>query len=128
MFRKLWIFPIGALLLPGSTAQPARADWLFTPSLGAAFGGDAPSQPITYGGSAAFLRAGVVGVEFDAAVTPDFFGNDTPSIGDSNVTTVMGNLMLAVPVGEPGIRPYVSGGVGLIRHARDERLERVRAE
>jgi len=115
MFRRLWILPIAVLSLLGSTAQPARADWLFTPYLGAAFGGDTPSEQITYGGSAAFLGAGIFGVEFDAGITPDFYGDDTPSISDSNVTTVMGNLMLAVPLGEPGIRPYVSGGVGLIR-------------
>ena len=56
MFRRLWILPIAVLSLLGSTAQPARADWLFTPYLGAAFGGDTPSEQITYGGSAAFLE------------------------------------------------------------------------
>ena len=88
MFRKLWVLPIAVLLL-GSTAQTARADWLFTPYLGAAFGGDTTSEQITYGGSAAFLGAGIFGVEFDAGITPDFYGDDTPSISDSNVTTVM---------------------------------------
>jgi len=114
MFRQLKILPFVAVLLLG-LSQPARADWLFTPYLGAAFGGDTPSQQITYGGSAAFLGAGVFGFEFDAGITPDFFGNHSLSIGDSNVTTVMGNLMLAIPLGEPGVRPYVSGGAGLIR-------------
>ncbi len=91
MIRQLQIFPTAVLLLLAASAQPAHADWLLTPYLGAAFGGDTTSQQITYGGSAAFLGAGVFGVEFDAAITPDFFGNHTPSISDSNVTTVMGN-------------------------------------
>jgi hypothetical protein len=115
MFRQLRIVPFVAVLLLGFMSQPARADWLFTPYLGAAFGGDTPSQQITYGGSVAYLGAGVIGAEFDAGITPDFFSSNTPSIGDSNVTTVMGNLMVAVPLGEPGVRPYVSGGAGLIR-------------
>src|SRR5689334_5513942 len=115
MFRQLRVLPFALVLLLGAMAQPARADWLFTPYLGAAFGGDTPSQQITYGGSVAYLGAGVIGAEFDAGITPDFFGNNSSDIGDSNVSTVMGNLMVAIPLGEPGVRPYVSGGVGLIR-------------
>jgi opacity protein-like surface antigen len=97
-------------------AAPARADVLLTPFLGVTFGGDTPSQQVNYGLSAAFLGAGIFGVEFDASFTPNFFDSDdgTP-LDDSNVATVMGNLMLAAPAVVPGIRPYASGGVGLIR-------------
>ena len=77
MIRQLKIFPTAPLLLLAATAQPERADWLLTPYLGAAFGGDTTSQQVTYGASAAFLGAGVFGVEFDAAITPDFFDNNT---------------------------------------------------
>ena len=42
----------------------------------------------------------------------------TFELGDSNVTTFMANLILGVPVGGQtggGVRPYVVGGVGLLR-------------
>ena len=68
------------------------------------------------------MGAGVIGFEFDLGYTPNFFQNTTGScnfeFGDSNVTTLMGNLILGVPIGGQhglGFRPYASGGVGLIR-------------
>jgi len=58
----------------------------------------------------------------DLGFTPNFFedtaGDGDFAFGDSNVTTLMGNLILGVPIGGQhgaGIRPYVSGGVGLMR-------------
>ncbi len=98
-------------------AAPARADWLLTPYLGVTFGGDTPNEQVNFGGSIAFLGAGVFGVEFDAAITPNFFDSDNPNaqLEDSNVSTVMANLMIAAPASTPGIRPYGSGGIGLIR-------------
>lgn len=100
-----------------AAAAPARADWLLTPFLGVTFGGDTPNEQVNFGGSIAFLGSGIFGVEFDAAITPNFFDSDDPSsqLEDSNVSTVMGNLMLAAPATTPGIRPYGSAGVGLIR-------------
>jgi opacity protein-like surface antigen len=100
------------------TAAPARADWLLTPYLGVTFGGDTPNQQVNYGLSAAFLGAGVFGLEVDAAITPNFFdeGAGAP-IEDSNVSTFMANLMLSAPSQTPAFRPYASAGVGLI-HAR----------
>jgi opacity protein-like surface antigen len=56
----------------------------------------------------------VLGFEIDAAITPEFFGSDLEGIDDSNVSTVMANLMLSAPSQTP-VRPYASGGVGLIR-------------
>lgn len=103
-----------ALALVLFTATPARADWLLTPYLGLTFGGDAPDQKLNYGLSAAFLGSGVFGFEFDASLTPDFFDSNTSAIEDSNVSTVMGSLMLAAPSGSP-IRPYVAAGAGIIR-------------
>ena len=101
------------------TALPARADWLLTPYLGVTFGGDTEGQHITYGGSIGWMGAGVFGFEFDGAFAPDVFdtddGVDLP-IRDSNATTLMANLILGAPIGgAAGVRPYVSGGAGLIR-------------
>jgi opacity protein-like surface antigen len=52
-------------------------------------------------------------------VTPDFFGeSDDVLLGDNNVLTWMGNVLIGVPVGGQsgfGLRPFATGGVGLIR-------------
>ena len=101
-----------------TSATPARADWLLTPYLGVTFGGDTPDQQVNYGLSAAFLGAGVFGLEVDAAITPNFFdAGDDVDIEDSNVSTFMVNMMLSAPSQTPAIRPYASAGVGII-HAR----------
>ena len=105
---------VAALLV---TVQPAKADWLLTPFLGVTFGADTPSQQVNYGVSAALLGGGVFGVEFDVALTPNFFNSDSSALQDGNVSTVMANLMLAAPMNGAPLRPYVSGGAGLI-HAR----------
>ena len=60
--------------------------------------------------------------KFDFGTTPNFFEN-TSGIGDfdwgdSNVTTLMGNIIVGVPIGGTsgiGIRPYGSVGIGLLR-------------
>lgn len=106
-----------ALALLISTAGPARADWLLTPYLGVTFGGDTESQHVTYGGSAAWMGAGVFGFEVDAAYAPDVFNatGTNRDLFDTNVATLMANLIVGVPLGAPGVRPYVSGGAGLLR-------------
>ena len=95
-------------------ATPARADWLLTPFLGVTFGGDTPNEQVNYGLSFGFLGGGVFGVEFDASITPNFFDSGNPAVPleDSNVSTVMGNLMLSIP---GPVRPYATGGFGLVR-------------
>jgi opacity protein-like surface antigen len=63
-----------------------------------------------------------VGFEIDFGWSPNFFENTTGDadfdFGDSNVTTLMANITLGIPIGGqsgPGIRPYASGGVGLMK-------------
>jgi len=109
---------LSAVFLLVLTAAPARADWLITPYLGSAFGGDTSSQHVTYGASAAWMSHGIVGVEFDGSIAPDLLDEDDGvvlGIADSNVTTLMGSIVLGAPFGEPGVRPYVVAGAGLIR-------------
>jgi opacity protein-like surface antigen len=117
MFRFL-SSAVSASLLLVMTAAPARADWLITPYLGTAFGGDTSSQHVTYGASAAWMSHGIVGVEFDGSIAPDLLDEDDGvvlGIADSNVTTLMGSLVIGAPLGEPGVRPYAVAGAGLIR-------------
>lgn len=101
------------------SAAPARADWLLTPYLGVSFGGDTQGQNVTYGGSIGYMGAGIIGFEIDGAFAPDLLDTDDGidlDISESNVTTFMGNLIIGAPIGgADGVRPYVSGGVGLMR-------------
>ena len=121
-----------AVVLSASAAAPrnASADWLLTPFLGSTFGGNANiadvsgstfsnefEQKINYGASLAWMGAGIVGFEVDFGYSPNFFGvaSNSPGfdlIGDGNVTTAMGNLVVGAPLGP--VRPYASGGLGLI--------------
>jgi len=96
----------------------ARAEGLFTAFAGSTFGGDSKSGTGTFGIALAGSAAGILGVELDLATTADPFGDDT-IVSDSSVTTVMGNLV--VGIGGP-IRPYATGGVGIIRSSIDTLL------
>lgn len=124
-----------ALLILGSAAKPASADWLLTPYVGVVFGGSANDfdindlsdefeQRVSFGGSLAWMGAGVFGLEVDYHLAPNFYqitdgGNDIEALDfDSSVQTLMGNVILGVPIGGTsgaGIRPYAAGGIGLMR-------------
>jgi opacity protein-like surface antigen len=121
------------VVLLSGVATPASADWLLTPYLGVTFGGSARfgdvgtfddnfEKKVTYGANLSWMGAGIVGFELDFGTTPNFFAN-TSGIndfdwGNSNVTTLMGNLILGAPIGGQsgiGVRPYGSVGIGLLR-------------
>jgi hypothetical protein len=117
--KKWLIVSALALMLAPSTAN---ADWLFTPNIGAGFGGSAEGREhLTWGASIGWMGAGIVGWEADFAYSPEFFEGDNDDldfIDDSNVTTFMGNVLVGIPIGGtngPGVRPYVAGGLGLIQ-------------
>jgi hypothetical protein len=131
--RVLCLAALGVLFLPAA----GRADVLFTPFVGGNLGGSA-SSPIadfvgdqsraTFGGSLALMGGGIFGVEGDLGFTPKFFGSDVElggvpvSIVRNNVLTAMANLTAGIPIqsrGGTGVRPYVVGGVGLIRQQFD---------
>jgi hypothetical protein len=122
-----------------AAAVPAKAsaDWLFTPFIGMTFGGgfsddfgdfeDEFENRGTYGASLAWMGGGVMGFEVDLGYTPNFFENTVGEadfeFGENNVTTLMANVVLGAPVGGQsgrGIRPYASGGIGIIRSRIDD--------
>jgi opacity protein-like surface antigen len=126
-----------ALVLMASAAAPARAsaDWLFTPYIGMNWGGTAGftdslgdfedkfEQRMNFGASLSWMGAGALGFEVDFGYSPNFFEDPSTDAFDANVTSLMGNLIIGVPVGGqtgPGIRPYVSGGAGLLRTRVDD--------
>jgi hypothetical protein len=62
---------------------------------------------------------GPLGVEGEFTFMPGFFKSDgeVELVTDSRVSTLMGNVVLAVPARWTGLspRPFVSGGVGMMR-------------
>jgi hypothetical protein len=117
-----------AVVLSVSAAAPtkASADWLFTPFLGSTFGGNADiadvsgstfsdefEQKLNYGASLAWMGGGVLGFEFDFGYSPNFFGVDSNDpdfnlIGDGNVTTAMGNIVVGAPLGGVRVGQFVT--------------------
>ncbi len=124
--RKLFIASALALVLvPGSASAQS---WFVSPFIGANFGGSASfgdfpevddelEKRVDFGVTLGW-NPQVVGFEIDFGWSPNFFedtsGDANFEFGDSNVTTLMGNLLLSMPPGT-GVRPYLSSGVGLIR-------------
>jgi opacity protein-like surface antigen len=101
------------------TSSPARADGFITPFIGFNFGGDSANCPTLTGcdekrknfGVSLGSMGTVFGFEEDISYAKNFFG-ETP-LSENSVFSAMSNLMIGVGVGP--IRPYVLGGVGLIR-------------
>jgi len=131
--RKILTATILVLVASAVAPGKASADWLFTPFVGMNWGGAANFGDVgdtedefekrgVFGASLAYMGAGAVGFEIDFGWAPNFFESTTGEgnfeFGDSNVTTLMANLTLGAPFGGqtgPGIRPYASGGLGLIK-------------
>ena len=111
--------------------RTASADWTFTPFIGWNFGSSADvtgeggptfsnkfEKKINYGGSLMATGAGPFGFEVDFGYSPNFFETTTTGTGfeftsKSNVTTLMGNLVIGSNAG--AVRPYAVAGVGLLR-------------
>ena len=130
------LFLSGCLAFMMTMAIPAKAsaDWLFTPFVGLNWGSsvtfndefgdfdDEFEKRGTFGASLAWMGGGIAGFEIDFGYTPNFFesteGSEDFDYGENNLTTLMANLTLGAPIGGQsggGIRPYASGGVGIIR-------------
>lgn len=125
------------LLFLGGVPRAAHAEWHLTPLFGFTFKGDttlvnetteadgdelrsvsaASKVHWNFGGAATLLGAGPLGVEAIFLYTPGFLQQDLGLIRESRTTALMGNVVLAAPRNwnEYGLRPYVSGGLGLLR-------------
>jgi opacity protein-like surface antigen len=97
-------------------AARAEADVLVTPFVGVTFGGATTEKQDSYGLSLAGMAAGVFGFELDIARTGRVFGDDATFSGGA-LTTGMANILVGLPIGP--VRPYVVGGLGLIRSSVD---------
>ena len=116
LFRPIAV----ASLLLTLTSASARADGLIVPFIGYNFGGDSGSNCVSltdckekrtnFGVSFASMGP-AFGIEEDISYAKNFFG-ETPGTANS-VLSLMTNLLIGPGVGP--VRPYVLGGVGLIR-------------
>lgn len=124
--RNLLMIGLAAVAL---SAAPASAQsWFVSPFVGANFGGSAAfgefpdvddevERRLDLGATIGW-NPNVVGFEVDFGYSPNFFedtaGDRNFDFGESNVTTLMTNLLISAPPGT-GLRPYLSSGLGLIR-------------
>jgi hypothetical protein len=115
---------------------PVAAEWIITPFVGLKMAGDtnfvdldqgAGATKLTLGGSAGVLGDGMLGVEADFGYSPRFFETATRGglVVQSAVTTLMGNVIVAVPreVTRESLRPYVVGGLGWMHATIDDVLD-----
>jgi len=114
-------------------ATPGRAeDRQVRPNVGVAFKGDttlvdndnaAGSAHATYGINATWL-GDIVGVDVDASTSPGFFQSDRHLVLSSNVSTVVGDLVIAAPrrLTEYSLRLYFVAGGGIMRVAKADSL------
>lgn len=108
---------------------------MISPFIGIKFGGGATpvfadleegasNTKMTLGVSVAVLSDEWLGVEGELGHTPRFFEQSGTSglIARSNVTTLMGSVLVAVPrrITRDSLRPYAAAGVGWIRTSVDD--------
>jgi hypothetical protein len=122
------------VLLALAFPQSAAAEWHFTPMLGTTFfiktsviDPDAATDQIhrNLGGSVALLGSGILGAEGLIVWTPGLFTGDKGLVEKSRSIAVMGNVVITTPRRwtEYSLRPFVSGGFGLINVSKTERFQ-----
>jgi hypothetical protein len=103
---------------------PASADGFVSPWVGSNFARELDGSVGSFGVTAGSMGAGIIGGEFDFGYSPSYWDKDV--FGNNNVLDLMGNLIVGIPIGGqkgPGIRPYVTGGLGIIRQDFDGLLD-----
>jgi hypothetical protein len=140
-----WVLSGGCLcVLVLGCPRVGAAEWHITPTVGLTFAAntslidpDHGTEKVHthLGGTVSFLGGGVLGVEGLVVITPGFFkgpGSVDPVtnsarklIKGSRSFVLMGNLMLTAPRRwtEYNLRPFVSGGVGLLQASYEETTE-----
>jgi hypothetical protein len=133
----LKVLALCGVIVLGS-ARSVQAEWHFTPLVGfTGFGntslfdveGGTGQRHSHLGGSVALLGSGILGAEVLSIWTPGFFERDDTLVDltdSSRVISSMANLVITTPRRwtEYGLRPFVSGGFGLM-HAQTKAIEDV---
>lgn len=119
MRGALKAFILTAAVAGVAAPTSARAEGFVTPWVGANWGSgnNVDNGRAAFGINAGGMGAGVIGGEVAFGYSPSFFGTQN-DFGSNTVMDLMGNVIIGVPVGGTrggGVRPYVTGGVGLLR-------------
>ena len=120
MQRALKGFILTATLAVVCAPALAHAEGYVSPWVAANAGtrfGDFDNGRIGFGVNAGGMGKGVIGGELGFGFSPSFFGTKN-DFGSNSVIDLMGNVIVGVPVGGTrgaGVRPFVTGGFGLIR-------------
>jgi hypothetical protein len=113
-----------ALLLVLLAARPSSAEWQVKPFFGLSFGSSATfalnvevDDPKAIFGVGAMWVGEIVGVEADFSLAPGFLGDPSVLLVGSRLTTLTGNVVIAMPrsLTQYSLRPYFVGGAGLVR-------------
>jgi hypothetical protein len=121
-------------ILTAAFPADAAAEWHLTPFVGVTFLGDTSIVDLengtgnvhwNFGGAVTLIGAWPIGVEGIVTYTPRFFdGEELTLIENGRSVALMGNLVLAAPRAwnEYGLRPFVSGGIGLLHASMTDAL------
>ena len=112
--RVLTLLGVLVLLVPGT----ARADWQLTPFLGLTFKGDTTLFDFE-------TATGNTHWTFQQDNPPLIDGVVPPDIVSSRTVALMGNVILTIPRSwnEYGLRPFVSGGIGMLSATATDALD-----
>jgi hypothetical protein len=109
-----------ALLL--TAAPPAQAEWQIKPFFGVTYGGSTTFVDFEHAsghsnpaiGVSGLLLGEVFGIEADFGRAPGFFERGIQQVSGSSVSTLTGNIVVALPrrLAEYTLRPYFVGGAG----------------
>ena len=113
------------LLLTPARAVAAGAEWQLKPFFGAVFNGETTFIDLEFAAGDVHPAVGLstlwigetLGIEADFGVAPGFFSGGGISVVRSYVTTLTGNVVIAVPqrMVQDTLRPYLVAGGGLMR-------------
>lgn len=120
---------VAVLALPGT----AGADIFVSPFAGLKFKGDTNDLDLGNGATDAKLSIGLsgvvlsdqgVGLETEIGYNPRFFERAGDLLTRSGVTTVFGNLLLALPISltRESLRPYAVGGLGWVHASANDQI------
>jgi len=130
--RRLASVAFAAAVISFSAPRSCTAEWQFKPFIGAVYGADTtdvrvPSSSLhphlTFGGNVTLL-GDIFGLEGDFGHAPGVFqATSAPLVEDSGVTTITGNVVVAMPrkLAQYTLRPYLVGGAGMM-HIRLDAL------
>jgi hypothetical protein len=122
-------------ILSVTCARPVAADWQFAPLIGLTFKGSTTLLDLelaaghtrwNFGAAVTFAGAGPIGAEALFIYTTGFLDDKERSdVTNGRTLALMGNIVVAPSRrwNEYGLRPFVSGGLGLLHTAVDERFD-----